>query len=71
MHDTTSLMRRLVLGLGIATTVTLTGMATGVDARSYGPLDFMVVIDPIVREDDCGNQYQVPGTCAPRPDTNP
>lgn len=71
MHGMTSLMRRLVVGLGVAATVTATGMATGVDARSYDPFDFGIVIDPVVREDDCGNQHPTPGTCAPRPDPNP
>ena len=71
MNEMVTVARRVVLALGVAATMAVTGMATGVDAKSYGPLEFGVVVDPIVREDDCGQQYPTPGMCAPRPDPNP
>lgn len=71
MSDFVPMVRRNALGLGIATAMAVTGMGAGVDATSYGPLDFGIVVDPVVREDDCGQPYPTPGTCAPRPDPNP
>lgn len=71
MKSPTGMARHLVLGLGLAATMAGTGITAGVDARSYSPLDVTIILDPVVREDDCGQQYLAQGTCAPRPDPNP